>query len=64
MLVLRRPIISDKQNCCQFEVPFGYIYLVRNKLNDKVYVGKHTYHKPKLDPNYKGGGKLLKKGIS
>lgn len=56
---IRIPIIFDKQYDCPFENPFGYIYLVTNKVNQHMYVGKHEFHKPYLDEAYKGSGKRL-----
>lgn len=35
---LRVPIISDKQNCCPYEEPFGYIYKITNKVNGNYYI--------------------------
>lgn len=53
------PIISDKQSCCPFEKPFGYIYLITNKINGHMYVRKHEFHHPWIDKSYKGSGKAL-----
>lgn len=53
---VRVPIISDKQNCCPYEQPFGYIYLVTNLINGHMYVGKHEFHHPWLDNSYQGSG--------
>ena len=55
---IRVPIISDKRNCCNFR-PFGYIYLVTNKVNGHMYVGQHQYNQPHIDYSYKGSGKQL-----
>lgn len=38
---------------------YGYIYLITNKINNKVYIGQHKYNKPELDPTYKGSGIIL-----
>lgn len=37
--------------------PFGYIYKITNKLNNKIYIGKRE--KPYFDKNYWGSGKYL-----
>lgn len=57
---LRIPIISDKQSCCAYKKPFGYIYLVRNLVNDHLYIGQHKWCGTTLDPKYKGSGKRLR----
>jgi hypothetical protein len=31
---------------------YGYIYLITNLINYRMYVGKHEYKRMKLDPNY------------
>lgn len=36
----------------------GYVYLIYNKVNGKIYIGQH--HSPKYD-RYFGGGILIKK---
>ena len=57
---MRIPIICDKQNCCPFQNPYGYIYMLINTVNGHKYIGKHVFHKPYLDKNYWGsGGKHL-----
>lgn len=56
---IRVPIISDKQDCCPYEKPFGYIYMIINKINGHYYIGKHIYDKPWLDTTYKGSGRKL-----
>lgn len=61
---LRVPIISDKQYCCPYEEPFGYIYLVTNKVNGHMYVGKHEWHKPSIDMSYWGSGVRLIKAYN
>ena len=41
-----------------------YIYLTKNIVNGKSYVGKHTYRgKDSFDKNYLGSGYLLKRAI-
>lgn len=39
----------------------GYIYLIIDLLTRKKYVGQHHYHKPELDPNYHGSGRIIKR---
>lgn len=39
----------------------GYIYLVTNRVNGKIYVGQHK--KQQFDPSYKGSGRLIVKAI-
>lgn len=43
---------------------FGYIYKITNLLNGKIYVGKHKYDKPELDPKYTASGTLINKSIN
>lgn len=38
---------------------YGYIYLITNRVNGKIYVGQHKYDKMELDTNYHGSGKKL-----
>lgn len=38
---------------------YGYIYLRKNIITQKLYVGKHKYNFPELDETYRGSGKLL-----
>lgn len=56
---VRIPIILDKQDCCPYEEPYGYIYKITNKINGHYYIGKHEFHEPHMDKNYFTGGKLL-----
>lgn len=56
---IRIPIISDKQNFCPYKEPFGYIYMVTNKVNGHYYIGKHEFHRPWLDESYRGSGYAL-----
>ena len=56
---IRVPIISDKQDCCPYEKPFGYIYKITNKINGHYYIGQHEFHHPWLDKKYKGSGSAL-----
>lgn len=41
--------------------PFGYIYIMINKLNGKIYIGKRE--KSKFDPSYWGSGVRLKNAV-
>ena len=52
----RIPILSDKQFSCPYESPYGYIYMLINKINGHRYIGKHVYPYPEIDRNYWGSG--------
>lgn len=42
---------------------FGYIYKITNIITNKVYIGKHKYSKPELDPNYITSGVYIQNSI-
>lgn len=56
----RIPIINQEDKC-NIENPIGYIYLITNTVNNKIYVGQHQYNKKHLDKSYHGSGSILKK---
>ena len=43
---------------------FGYIYKITNLINNKIYIGKHKYNKPELDPKYVTSGISINRAIS
>lgn len=56
---IRVPIVSDKQDCCPYEKPFGYIYMIVNKVTGHYYIGKHEFHEPYVDKSYFTSGKVI-----
>lgn len=40
---------------------YGYVYKTTNKINNKIYIGKHE--KSSYDPSYFGSGKILEQAI-
>ena len=42
-------------------IPYGYVYLLTNKVNGKIYIGQHQGKY--LDENYFGGGYLISKAV-
>lgn len=51
-------VLEDKSHNCPYKFPVGYIYLLINKTNGHMYVGKHLWSKPQVDTNYWGSGGL------
>lgn len=43
---------------------FGYIYKITNKINGKIYVGKHKYDKPEIDESYWCSGSYIMRSIN
>ncbi len=41
----------------------GYIYKITNKINGKIYVGKHIYDKPEIDESYWCSGSYIGRSI-
>lgn len=39
---------------------YGYIYLITDTKNGKLYVGQHRYDKFELDPTYHGSGRIIR----
>lgn len=52
--------IPNKNN---LPLPYGYIYLTTNKINNKQYIGKKVFDKYAHWCNYLGSGVVLKKAI-
>lgn len=44
--------------------PYGYIYITTNLVNGNRYIGQSNYSKAKLNYDYLGSGRYLKKAIS
>ena len=42
---------------------YGYIYKITNRLNGKIYIGKHKYSKYELDENYTASGTYINRSI-
>ena len=40
-----------------------YVYLIVNKVNQKLYFGSHCWNGDGVDPNYYGSGKIIKQAI-
>lgn len=45
-------------------IPYGYVYLIRNKINNKTYIGIRKLSRDKYWREYLGSGKLIKDAIS
>ena len=43
---------------------FGYIYKITNKINGKIYIGKHKYDKPEIDESYWCSGSYIMRSIN
>lgn len=57
---LRCPIIFDKSELCEYDKPYGYIYMIVNKVNGHMYIGQKYRTIPKIDKSYWGSGERLK----
>ncbi len=54
-------LVKDQNSVNPQKKPYGYIYKITNKINGKVYVGKHA--KSELDESYWGSGLDLNKDL-
>lgn len=59
--MIRVSIKVPRKTASDVDIPYGYIYMVTNQRNGKIYVGKHA--KITFDKNYFGSGLLLKKAL-
>lgn len=62
-IFLREPIVFDKQNNCDIENPYGYIYLTTCFITGTRYIGQHYYPHPFIDLSYYGSGNLIIRAI-
>lgn len=52
--------LTESDEIMDFD-PYGYVYLLTNKINGKIYIGQHQGKF--LDENYFGGGYLINKAV-
>ena len=53
---------AEKSTISSQDLPYGYVYLTTNTVNNKKYIGAHE--SSCFDGNYKGSGKILWKAIN
>lgn len=55
--MLRKPIIFEDTYYSNLENTYGYVYLTKCILSDKLYIGKHSHSE--FDKSYYGSGKIM-----
>lgn len=51
------------RECFEVIKLFGYIYKFTNKIDGKIYIGKHKYPFPELDKKYLASGVLIRRAL-
>lgn len=59
--MVRTPILVERKMLPDVLNPYGYIYITKNLVNNKLYIGKHS--RPQFDKSYFGSGKGILNAI-